>query len=111
MKVLNAFSLNMLATFPCSVLVSEINVGAAKAFLEARGVDSYVGHSSTASVFTEQLGIEIPCIRGTATIYVGEVALVGQYSGPRLDEGATVLPEGATIKWFLVSPRGLAVGF
>ena len=32
----------------------------------------------------------------------GDVALVGQYSGPRLPEGATTLLEGATIKWMVV---------
>ena len=28
---------------------------------------------------------------------------MGQYSGPRLPEGSTSLPEGATIKWYLIS--------
>jgi hypothetical protein len=33
----------------------------------------------------------------------GDRVLVGQYSGTRLPEGATTLPEGATIRWLVVS--------
>ena len=102
MKVLNAFSFNMVAAFPCSVLATELTRDQAKAAVAAKGVESYVGHSSTAAVFSEQLGTDVPCIRGNVSMKAGDIALVGQYSGPRLDEGATTLPEGAVIKWLLV---------
>ena len=29
-------------------------------------------------------------------------AIIGQYSGPRLEEGATELPEGARIEWWII---------
>ena len=102
MKLLNAFSLNMLAEFPASASFREISLGEAREILAA-GFDSAVGHAETAAVFSEQLGIEVPCQRVTVTLSKGESALVGQYRGPRLPEGATTLPEGATIRWYLVT--------
>jgi hypothetical protein len=36
---------------------------------------------------------------------IGEGVLVAQYRGPRLPEGATELPEGATIEWYVVYHR------
>jgi hypothetical protein len=32
-----------------------------------------------------------------------EFSIVGQYIGPRLEVGATALPAGAKVDWFLVS--------
>ena len=63
---------------------------------------SAVGHADTAAVFSSVLGVEIPCNRATVALKEGDVALVGQYSGPRLPEGAVSLPEGAAIKWVIV---------
>lgn len=37
-----------------------------------------------------------------APIRYDDAALIGQYIGPRLPEGATELPAGATIEWWLV---------
>lgn len=36
------------------------------------------------------------------------LTLVGQYRGPRLPDGATTLPEGATIEWWHVVPMSPA---
>jgi hypothetical protein len=100
MFLLNAFSLNMFATFPVNVSVREITrADAAKA---ASGALSAVGHADTAAVFQSVLGVPVSCARATVTLKPGDTALVGQYSGPRLPEGATSLPEGATIKWLEV---------
>ena len=63
---------------------------------------SAVGHADTAAVFAHVLGVPVACNRATVALKDGDVALVGQYSGPRLPEGATTLPEGATIKWVVV---------
>lgn len=68
----------------------------------ADGAPSAVGHESTAAVFSSQLGVEVPFNRVNAALQRGNVALVGQYRGPRLAEGATELPEGATIQWLRV---------
>lgn len=101
MKILNAFSLNMIEAFPASFVVKEIPLEAAK---EAAGkIESCVGHADTARIFSGLLGADVPFNRATVTLKKGEVALVGQYVGPRLPEGATALPEGATVKWLLVT--------
>ena len=99
MLILNAFSLNMLDG-NADIVVREVSQKVA-AILAADCV-SAVGHADTAAVFSSVLGVEIPCNRATVALKDGDVALVGQYSGPRLPEGATSLPEGAAIKWLVV---------
>lgn len=109
--LLNAFSLNMVQAFPVTVAVTEITTDEAKQLLltmaEEAGsgdlVNSAVGHADTAAVFSRVLKLSIPCNRATVSLSKGDRAIVGQYSGPRLPEGATELPEGATIKWLAVS--------
>lgn len=101
MIVLNAFSLNMVSQFPCDIRFEEIPLEEARAY--AADCESAVGHAETAAVFGEILGCSVPCHRSTVSLKKGEVALVGQYRGPRLPEGATSLPTGATIAWYRVS--------
>lgn len=108
MILINAFSANMLADFPVSVTFTEITAADARLTLsaiEADGDDwfSAVGHADTAAVFAAVLGdVIVPCNRATVCMRAGDAAILGQYSGPRLPEGATALPEGASIKWILV---------
>jgi len=102
MKVCNAFSLNMLATLPAEVSVREIGLAEART-LVAREFEPAVGHVDTAAIFSQQLGIPMPASRVTVTLRKGETILVGQYKGPRLPEGTTVLPAGVTIQWLLVT--------
>ena len=108
MYLLNAFSANMLADFPISVIFTEIGPAAARLALvciEADGDswESAVGHADTARVFEAVLGdVIVPCNRATVILRAGDTAILGQYSGPRLPEGATEMPEGASIKWLLV---------
>ena len=64
---------------------------------------SAVGHTDTAAVFADVLGVPVPAARVTVSLKQGDAALVGQCRGPRLPEGATRLPEEATIQWLLVS--------
>lgn len=99
MFLLNAFSLNMLAG-NADVHVRQVSLKTARNL--ARDAVSAVGHADTASVFADVLGTDVPCNRVSVTLRHGDTALVGQYSGPRLAEGATSLPEGAAIKWMIV---------
>lgn len=101
MHILNAFSINMLSSFPADVRVEEIGIDQAREM--AAAAVSAVGHADTAAVFTDVLGIDVPSARVTVRLSAGDSALVGQYVGPRLPEGATSLPEGATIRWFRVT--------
>ena len=99
--ILNAFSLNMISGFPSTVTVEEVSVE--KACVEAAGAASGVGHPDTAAVFSSILGTPVPMNRATVSLVSGDRVLVGQYSGPRMPEGTTTLPEGATIKWLVVT--------
>ena len=65
-------------------------------------VASAVGHADTAAVFGAALGVPVACRRISVTLRAGERAILGQYNGPRLPEGATALPDGASIRWLLV---------
>ena len=48
------------------------------------------------------LGIPVPVNRKSIKLGSGDILLVGQYVGPRLPEGATELPENATIEWWAI---------
>lgn len=101
MKICNAFSLNMLATLPASVKVEEVSLTDARNL--AINGESCVGHASTAAVFQDVLEVPVAMARATVSLVKGDTVLVGQYVGPRLEEGVTTLPEGATIKWLKVT--------
>ena len=101
MKVLNAFSANMIANFPASVNFTEVSVEEVVKLL-GNEVDSAVGHADTAAIFSSLLGLKVEAKRQTVELAQGELAILGQYSGPRLQEGATELPEGAKIIWIKV---------
>jgi hypothetical protein len=109
MYLINAFSANMMAEFPSSVSFTEISAKQARIFLlcaaEERGeadmIRSAVGHADTAAVFESILNIPVPVNRVNVSLKPGDSAILGQYIGPRLPEGATTLPEGATIRWLL----------
>lgn len=63
---------------------------------------SFVGHQETANILSKMLGWKILMNRKSFHIEEGETIVVAQYVGERLPEGATTLPEGATIRFFLV---------
>jgi hypothetical protein len=97
MKILNAVSLNMLPSlvegqmyWKKITLEEARNLAWQAANPDLFGkLESCVGHADTAKVFS----------------------IVGQYIGPRLEVGATTLPVGARVDWFLVSvgpPRDAA---
>jgi hypothetical protein len=99
--LLNAFSLNMCPA-TCRVYVRPASLDEARAAAN----DSAVGHADTAAVFAAVLGVPVAFARRSVTLSPGDSAVVGQYKGPRLPEGATSLPEGATIEWLHVSLEG-----
>ena len=70
---------------------------------------SILGHAATQGLFEKALDREVPVNRINFKFSrIGEYAireelvLVGQYDGPRLPEGATELPEGATLEWWVL---------
>ena len=105
MIVTNSFSLNMIEREKKGVQIKADPITLSQAReIAGLGAESAVGHADTAKIFSSLLGVEIPAERKTLSIKNGSV-LVGQYTGPRLPEGATELPEGAEINWWIVEIR------
>jgi len=106
----NAFSLNMLAFSGKEVNVRVQRVADPAGLINANWlVGNSIGHPDTDRVVRkvlEQDGVDdIPVgTRDTIALVPGKNSglLVAQYRGPRLPEGATCLPDGATIEWYLV---------
>lgn len=101
-KLSNAFSLNMLKESGAYISVRQIPPEEAKRLLEG-GFVSFIGHDDTARLLSALLGLPISTNRQSLVLEDGETLLVAQYRGPRLPEGATTLPPGARVDWFLVS--------
>jgi hypothetical protein len=104
MKLFNALSINMLAVPNLATLaLYEVSGEVARAtLLRSGGVESYIGHADTAAVVAADLDLPVAPNRQSVKVSAGERFLVAQYIGPRLPEGATSLPEGATIRYFAV---------
>lgn len=106
----NAFSFNMVPDASLSryaVKAEPMTLEGAQKVLRrwdaGDGFTSVVGHQSTADLFTALLDRPIECAgRVSVQLGRGDYMVVGQYSGPRLEEGVTELPEGASIRWLLV---------
>lgn len=121
MFLLNAFSIAMIADgatvefIPLTegeakdklVQVETLDRGEGRQPAAWLGATSAVGHADTAAVLGGILGVDIAVNRASVALAAGAEAVVAQYVGPRLPEGATELPEGATISWFLVRVHGL----
>lgn len=103
MLVLNAFSFGMIPTIDGHSVVikaTPISVERVADMLRDYGVDSAVGHSDTAALFSSLIGVDVPMNR--VTVHGVTRAILGQLNGPRLPEGATTLPEGASITWMFI---------
>lgn len=86
MYLLNAFSLQMVQSFPCSVHFEEVDS-------LPDGLTSAIGHQDTANV----LGVEMN--RVNVSFQSGDVFYVAQLQGGRLPEGSTTLPEGFRFRY------------
>lgn len=97
----NAFALSMVG----ENCVIEVNTLSEDEVLEKlkNGFTSIVGHLSTSLLYGNLLGIEIPMNRTTLMLKKDDILIVGQYVGPRLEEGVIDLPENSTIIWKMVS--------
>jgi len=100
MKLVNAFSINML-TGNSVVRFTQITTDQAKELLNDN-VESFIGHTDTANVLTTILGVPVTVNRASLIAQQGEQFIVAQFSGPRLPEGTTSLPEGAVLTFWLV---------
>jgi hypothetical protein len=98
--VSNAFSLNMLEN-KCARIDTH-NLFDREAAAYCKNAYSVVGHESTAAVISNTLGVDVPFRRESLVLYPEDRLLVAQYLGPRLEEGATVLPEGASLQFVIL---------
>lgn len=104
----NAFALSMLpasADDHSIVLYQDATIDRAREYAAQPHV-SCVGHADTARLMSDALGVELETRRCSIQLKPGDQLLVAQYSGPRLPEGATSLPEGATFRWLFVRLAG-----
>jgi len=105
-KLLNAFSINMLPKVleggkeSHTVTFQPIAISDAKSLSEG-GVESFIGHEDTAAILSDLLGTTVPMNRAPTVLNIGETALVAQF-GSRLPEGTKTLPEGAKLTFFVV---------
>ena len=98
----NAFSLSMLDRGGPMPVITPVSSQFARHFATFGEVSSVVGHADTAAVMASALGADIPMNRVSLGLCPGDALLVGQYVGPRLPEGATSLPDGASLQWWIV---------
>lgn len=105
----NAISMSMLAPWrlmdsdPTRLTVQPVTLDDARSIVAGDEWVSAVGHADTAALMGALLGVTVPANRVSVELTDMDSLLVGQYSGPRLPEGATTLPEGATLRWLLVT--------
>jgi len=101
--IVNAFSLNMLDPEIVSIdpQIEAIPVYKVQELL-AGGFTSYIGYRDLANIVSQELGIDVPYNRAHLTWKGDAVLIVTQYRGPRLPEGATELPQGAKIEYYLI---------
>ena len=107
MYLVNALSINMFGNIDetISVKVTPVSLEQVKAII-TENKDNFVsaiGHVDTARILSNMLEIEVAVSRANVKIISGDYAVVAQYVGPRLPEGATQLPEGAEIRFFVVN--------
>lgn len=104
MHILNAFSLNMIDPEAAAVTVrfAKMSRGVVGYIGRDSGLSSAIGHADTARIVSSLIGVDIPMKRESVVLRPGDVAIVAQYRGERLPEGATELPEGATLEFYLV---------
>ena len=103
----NSFSLSMIADMVWedkgdNFAGLPISVKAVRPESIPADIYSVIGHADTARVIGGLLGREIPANRVTYKAQPGDVLYVAQYTGPRLPEGATQLPEGAEIRFYKI---------
>ena len=102
--IANAFSINMIVPSGTTTLtLKPVDIDTIKDIIKGNDIISIVGHADTAAVFSTLMGIDIPMNRVSWKWDNDDILIVGQLTGPRLPEGATTLPDGASITWWMVT--------
>lgn len=99
----NAFTLQMIADLSVKRNFTVEPLSDQEAAEFAKNSESSVGHTDAATVMSSALGVPVAMNRRDDRLDFGDQVLVGQYTGGRLPEGATTLPEGKKYTWLLVT--------
>jgi len=107
MILTNAFSINMLPEVEERIikflpLTAEQAAALVREAVDFNDLLGAIGHQDTAVIVNGLLGIEIAHSRATVKFSPHDTLVVAQYSGPRLPEAATTLPDGAVMNFWLV---------
>lgn len=101
----NAFSLQMIQGDVANIAVKKVSTEYVKEYLYGRWAEvvSAIGHADTARIVGGLLkGEELTANRINVTIQPGDLLIVAQVTGGRLPEGATELPEGVSLQFYVV---------
>ena len=96
----NAFSFNMISQSEGNLRFEEIPAEKVKTVLGDEFVNA-CGHSC--ELINSLTGLTLVKNRINNSLVPGDTLVVCQYVGPRLAEGATSLPDGATMKFLKVT--------
>jgi hypothetical protein len=97
--LLNALPMSCIPSGGCTISLTPIQGSEIPA-----DVESAVGHADTAAIIGGLLGRPFPMNRvSVPALEAGGVLFVAAYQGPRLPEGATQLPLGATLVFYRVA--------
>ena len=111
--IVNAFSIQMLApsaTDRATLSFKPVTLEQAIKMVETNIFVSAIGHEDTANVVSKLLNVEIPMNRISVNLGNNDVLLVAQLSGGRLPEGATTIPDGMNIQFWVVAAPSIKVG-
>ena len=108
--ITNAFSIQMLPTEVIGLTFKPITQKQAKKMVKANVFVSAIGHGDTANMVSKLLDTNIPMNRISVNLKDDDVLLVAQLSGGRLPEGATTIPDGMSIQFWVVANPSIKVG-
>lgn len=108
--IVNAFSIQMLATAGGVLSFKPISLEQAQKMVKTNVFISAVGHIDTAKVVANMLNATVEMNRISVNLKDNDVLLVAQLSGGRLPEGATTIPDGMSIQFWVVANPNIKVG-
>ena len=108
--ITNAFSIQMLPHLATTLSFKPVTLEQAMKIMKTNVFISAVGHVDTANVVSNLLNMEIPMNRISVNLGNNDVLLVAQLSGGRLPEGATTIPDGMSIQFWVVANPSIKVG-
>ena len=107
--ITNAFSVQMLSTVT-TLNFKPVTLEQAKKMVETNIFVSAIGHKDTANVVSNLLNATVEMNRISVRLGNNDALLIAQLSGGRLPEGATTIPEGMSIQFWVVANTGIKVG-